>query len=111
MADGTQPNDTMFDAIGRQKLRSRDVTASITAGELPMLAGLDSATKTHRQIMDNLRRSTRFNEVELTQVVAIFDQLAIPGELAQSSSTQLRSRVQTQLALARCLKESSWWQA
>eukprot|EP00656_Telonema_subtile_P056173 TRINITY_DN8917_c0_g1_i2.p1 TRINITY_DN8917_c0_g1~~TRINITY_DN8917_c0_g1_i2.p1 ORF type:complete len:328 (+),score=101.74 TRINITY_DN8917_c0_g1_i2:161-1144(+) len=79
VGDGTCPNDNMFAAIGRQKVRSRDVQKATSAQT--MLGGLDDATKQHRRIMDNLRRSTKFNEVELGAVVHIFDELAIPDPL------------------------------
>lgn len=81
VADGTCPSDAMFDAIGRQKTRCREVNASIAAGGHPLLGGLDDATKLHRRTMDNLRRSTRFNEIELSKVVEIFEELAIPDPI------------------------------
>eukprot|EP00658_Telonema_sp_P-2_P059438 TRINITY_DN4834_c0_g1_i1.p1 TRINITY_DN4834_c0_g1~~TRINITY_DN4834_c0_g1_i1.p1 ORF type:complete len:387 (+),score=127.74 TRINITY_DN4834_c0_g1_i1:46-1206(+) len=80
VGDGTCPGDSMFDAIGRQKVRSRELLASVQ-GSIPLLGDLDDATKAHRQIMDNLRRSTKFNEVELGKVVEIFEELAVPDPI------------------------------
>jgi len=78
VGDGTVPSDAMFDVIARQKMRCRDLVKQTAKETQQMLGGLDSATKLHRQTMDNLRRSTRFNEVELSTVVKIFEELAIP---------------------------------
>jgi len=79
VGDGTVPSDAMFDVIARQKMRCRDLVERTAAQKSQfMLGGIDDATKQHRQTMDNLRRSTRFNEVELSTVVKIFEELAIP---------------------------------
>jgi len=78
VGDGTFPSDNMFDAIARQKLRSRATTKALVESTPQMLTGLDSATKIHRQTMDDLRRSTKFNEVEMADLIQVFEEVAIP---------------------------------
>jgi len=78
VGDGTFPSDNMFDAIARQKTRSRATAKSLMESAPQMLSGLDSATKIHRQMMDDLRRSTHFNEVEMADLIRIFEDVAIP---------------------------------
>ena len=83
VGDGTFPSDNMFDAIARQKLRSRATTKALVESTPQMLTGLDSATKIHRQVMDDLRRSTKFNEVEMADLIKVFEEVAIPGKYRQ----------------------------
>jgi len=79
--DGASPCNHMFDVIAIQKLQTRVNLKSLRSqkpSQRAMLAMVDDNVKAHRKIMDNLRRDTAFNNVEMDAVVKVFDEVAIP---------------------------------
>lgn len=81
VGDGTVPSDGMFDVIARQKLTTRVRHESLKQGRPSIrqqLAGIDGEIKAHRTMMDDLKRQTNFNQVELETCMAVFDEVAIP---------------------------------
>jgi len=81
VGDGTVPSDAMFDIIARQKLKTRDNLLSLRSNKPSQrqhLAGIDAEVKAHRKLMDDLRRESGFNKVELDTVTKIFEDVAIP---------------------------------
>jgi len=81
VGDGTVPSDAMFDAIARQKLKTRVNLEALQAGgesQRQRLANIDTGMKAHRKMMDDLKRATAFNQVELETCMAIFEELGVP---------------------------------
>jgi len=81
VGDGTVPSDAMFDIIAQQKLVMRTNLDTLREGsrsQRQQLAGIDSEIKAHRKLMDDLRRATSFNQVELDECLKVFEEVAIP---------------------------------
>lgn len=81
VGDGTVPSDSMFDVVARQKLTTRENHLNLQAGkpsQRKQLAGIDAEIKAHRKMMDDLKRATNFNQVELDTCMKIFEEVAIP---------------------------------
>merc|ERR1711988_495395 len=81
VGDGTVPSDAMFDVVARQKLTTRKNLTALQSGEQSQrqtLAGIDAEMKAHRKMMDDLKRATSFNNVELDTCLRIFEEVAVP---------------------------------
>lgn len=81
VGDGTVPSDPMFDIIARQKLITRTNLTNLREGkpsQRNQLAGADAEIKAHRKMMDDLRRESGFNQVELDAVMKVFEEVAMP---------------------------------
>jgi len=81
VGDGTVPSDTMFDVVARQKLTTRRNHTDLKLGkpsQRRQLAGIDAEIKAHRKMMDDLKRATSFNQIELDVCMRIFEDVAIP---------------------------------
>jgi len=81
VGDGTVPSDAMFDVVARQKLTTRKNLEDLRSGQQSQrqqLAGIDAEMKAHRKMMDDLKRATSFNNVELDTCLKIFDEVAVP---------------------------------
>lgn len=84
VGDGTVPSDSMFDVMARQKLTTRSNHDNLRNGGLSQrkqLAGIDAEIKAHRKMMDELKRATAFNQVELETCMKIFEEVAIPDPI------------------------------
>jgi len=81
VGDGTVPSDSMFDVVANQKMRTRPNHLRLKEGkpsQRKQLSGIDAEIKAHRKMMDDLKRATNFNQVELETCMQIFEQVAIP---------------------------------
>jgi len=81
VGDGTVPSDGMFDVLSRQKMTTRRNHENLKSGrpsQRSQLAGIDAEIKAHRTMMDDLKRATNFNQVELEQCLTVFEEVAIP---------------------------------
>jgi Ca2+-binding EF-hand superfamily protein len=81
VGDGTSPSDAMFDAVARQKLTTRanhNLLKKAEPSSRQQLMGVDEEVKAHRKMMDDLKRATNFNQVELETVIKIFEEVALP---------------------------------
>merc|ERR1711988_65211 len=78
VGDGTVPSDAMFDVVARQKLTTRTNLTALQSGEQSQrqqLAGIDAEMKAHRKMMDDLKRTTSFNSLELDTCLKVFEEV------------------------------------